>query len=55
VGGAAALLAVGVFGHSLNVGWLVLLAGAIMLSQVWLDSRLRLQRPEPQIADSLAP
>jgi len=50
VGGAAALLALGIFGHSLNVGWLVLLVAAILLLQVGADVRLRLQRPEPQLA-----
>jgi low temperature requirement protein LtrA len=49
LGGAAALLAVGLLGSSLNVGWLVALVAAILLIQVGLDVMLRLQRPEPDI------
>jgi len=45
--GAAALLALGFFGVTLNVGWLVTLAFAILLLQVGLDISLRLRRPEP--------
>lgn len=48
--GATALLALGLFGTSLNVGWLVTLVVAILLLQVGLDVALRLQRPEPEIA-----
>lgn len=47
IGGAAALLAVGIWGHGLNVGWLVGIAAAILSVQVAFDVRLRLQRPEP--------
>ena len=54
IGGAAALLTLGIFGDSLNVGWLVLLVIAIMLLQVGLDVRLRLQRPEPPLAHNHA-
>jgi uncharacterized membrane protein YfcA len=50
VGGAAALLLVGIFGHALNVGWLVAIVAAILLVQVVLDVMLRLQRPEPELA-----
>jgi hypothetical protein len=50
IGGAVALLALGIFGNSLNVGWLALLVVAIMLLQVGLDIRLRLRRPEAQLA-----
>jgi low temperature requirement protein LtrA len=46
IGGATALLALGLFGGSLNVGWLVLLVVAILLLQVGSDVRKRLQRPE---------
>jgi low temperature requirement protein LtrA len=49
LGGALVLIAVGLFGHSLNVGWLVTLVAAILLAQVVLDVSLRLQRPEPEI------
>ncbi len=50
LGSAAVLLAVGVLGHSLNVGWLVTIVAAILLGQVVLDVMLRLQRPEPELA-----
>lgn len=50
LGAAAALLAVGLGGHALNVGWLVILVAAIMLAQVVLDVSLRLKRPEPALA-----
>ena len=51
---AAALLALGFFGDSLNVGWLVLLVVAIMLLQVGLDVRLRLRRPDVDIVQNAA-
>ena len=51
---AAALLALGFFGDSLNVGWLVLLVVAIMLFQVSLDVRQRLWRPESAATQSAA-
>jgi low temperature requirement protein LtrA len=50
--GAAALLALGFFGDSLNVGWLVLFVVAIMLIQVGLDVRQRLRRPESKAAQN---
>ena len=49
LGGAAALLAVGFLGSSLNVGWLVALVATILLFQVVLDVATRLQRPELEI------
>jgi low temperature requirement protein LtrA len=50
LGGAIALLAVGIWGHSLNVGWLVTIVAAILLAQVILDVSLRLKRPESELA-----
>lgn len=47
VGGAITLLVIGIWGRSLNVGWLVLLVAAVLLGQVVLDVVTRLQRPEP--------
>jgi low temperature requirement protein LtrA len=47
--GAAMLLALGFFGSSLNVGWLVVLVTTILLSQVGLDVSARLRRPEPEL------
>jgi low temperature requirement protein LtrA len=47
VAGAAALLVLGIFGASLNVGWLVLLVATILLLQVAKDIQVRIQRPEP--------
>jgi hypothetical protein len=49
LGGAAALIALGLFGSSLNVGCLVILVAAILLAQVVLDVSTRLQHPEPEI------
>jgi low temperature requirement protein LtrA len=49
LGGAAALLALGLLGSSLNVGWLMALVAAILLVQVTLDVTTRIQRPEPEI------
>lgn len=46
LGGAVALIALGLFGGSLDVGWLVALVAAILLAQVILDVATRLQRPE---------
>jgi hypothetical protein len=46
------LLALGFFGTSLNVGWLVLLVVTILLLQVVQDVRVRLRRPEPYGAGS---
>ena len=48
--GAALLLALGLFGGSLNVGWLAFFAVSILLVQVALDVRFRLQRPLPELA-----
>ena len=48
LGGATALLALGFFGVSLNVGWLVALVVAVLLIQVGVDVYARLQRPEPE-------
>jgi uncharacterized membrane protein YfcA len=47
---AAVLLALGFFGGSLNIGWLVTLVLAVLLVQVGLDVSKRLQRPIPEIA-----
>jgi hypothetical protein len=44
------LLALGILGGSLNVGWLVTCVVAIMLLQVGLDVAVRLQRPDPEMA-----
>ena len=49
LGGAAALITLGIMGRSLNVGWLVMLVVAIMLIQVVLGVRARLQRPDPEM------
>lgn len=49
-GGAAALLALGFLGASLNVGWLVALVVAVLLIQVGLDVTTRLQRPNPEMS-----
>lgn len=48
VAGAAALLVLGIFATSLNVGWFVLLVATILLVQVVMDVRRRLRRPELQ-------
>lgn len=53
LGGAAALLALGLLGHSLNVGWLVVLVAAVFLLQVGLDVAVRLQRPDQEGANPL--
>ena len=45
-GKLSSLLAMGVVGVSLNVGWLVLLVVSVLLVQVAHDVRLRLRRPE---------
>jgi uncharacterized membrane protein YfcA len=50
LGGAAALLALGFLGGSLNVGWLVTLVVAVLLLQVGLDVYVRLQRQDPEMA-----
>ena len=50
IAGAASLLALGMFGGSLNVGWLVTIVAAVLLIQVSGDVYARLQRPEPEIA-----
>lgn len=52
IAAAAALLVLGLLGTALNVGWLVALVAAIFLVQIGLDVALRLQRPEPQLAQS---
>ncbi len=54
IGGAAALLALGVFGVSINVTVLVTLVVAILLIQVGQDVFLRLKRSDPQPGDGLA-
>jgi low temperature requirement protein LtrA len=51
--GAAALLALGFLGGSLNSGWLVSLVAAILLIQVGLDVSKRLQRPEPDVTQNV--
>jgi low temperature requirement protein LtrA len=48
IGGVAALLTLGIWGGSLNVGWLVTFVAAVLLIQVGLDVYVRLQRPEPE-------
>ena len=53
IGGAAVLLALGVFGGSLNVGVLVTLVVAVFLLQVGFDVYRRLQRPDPQAAQGI--
>jgi low temperature requirement protein LtrA len=55
LGGAAVLLALGFLGGRLNVGWLVTLVVAVLLIQVGLDVYVRLQRPEPEIAQNTVP
>ena len=55
VGGAALLLALGVFGGSLNVGVLVTLVVAIFLLQVGLDVYKRLERSEQESANNSIP
>jgi low temperature requirement protein LtrA len=52
LGSAAALLALGFFGESLNVGWLVALTVSVFLVQVGFDVHRRLQRPEPDVVAS---
>jgi low temperature requirement protein LtrA len=49
LGSAVALVVVGIWGHSLNVGWLVVIVAAILLVQVGFDVAKRLQRPEPEV------
>ena len=44
--GAVALVLTGVFGVSINVGWLTTTVFAIILIQAGLDGRARLRRPE---------
>jgi low temperature requirement protein LtrA len=52
---AIALLALGLLGHSLNVGWLVALVVVILLLQTALDVTARLRRPEPvKVEDPVA-
>lgn len=46
IAGAAAILVLGVFGSSLNIGLLVFLVVIILLFQVASDIRTRIQRPE---------
>jgi len=53
-GGAVALLTLGFFGDSLNVGWLVTLVAAVLLIQVGSDIYLRLQRPDEAMAHEIA-
>lgn len=48
--GAASILALGLFGHSLNVGWLVMLVVAVFLLLVGLDVFERLRRPDQDYA-----
>jgi len=50
--GAAALLALGFLGGSLNVGWLVLLVVAILLLQLGWDVTVRLKRPDQAMAQN---
>jgi len=52
LGGAVALLLVGLLGGSLNVGWLVAFVAAIFLSQVGLDVFARMHRPEPKFTQN---
>ena len=46
IGAAGALLAIGFWGSSLNVGWLTGLAAAILLAQVAFDVYARIQQPD---------
>jgi low temperature requirement protein LtrA len=55
IGGAAVLLALGIFGGSLNVGVLVTLVVAVFLLQVGLDVYKRLQRPDLEGVESVTP
>ena len=55
IGGAAVLLALGIFGGSLNVGVLVTLVVAVFLLQVGFDVHRRLQRPDPEAVESVSP
>jgi len=50
IASTAVILALGLWGGSLNVGWLVILVLAVLLLQVGLDVSKRLQRPIPEIA-----
>jgi len=50
IASAAVILALGLWGGSLNVGWLVILVLAVLLVQVGLAVSKRLQRPVPEIA-----
>jgi hypothetical protein len=52
IGGAAALLALGILGGSLNVGVLVTLVVAVFLLQVGRDVQVRLRRAEPQALEA---
>lgn len=55
IGGAVALLALGVFGGSLNVGVLVTVVIAVFLLQVGSDVYTRLRRHEPESTQGAAP
>jgi low temperature requirement protein LtrA len=50
IASAAVILALGLWGGSLNVSWLVILVLAVLLVQVGLDVSKRLQRPILEIA-----
>jgi low temperature requirement protein LtrA len=52
IGGAAALVMIGLSGESLNVGWLVTLVAAVLLAQVGADVYQRLQRPALDMAQN---
>jgi low temperature requirement protein LtrA len=55
IGGAAALLALGIWGGSLNVGVLVTLVVTVFLLQVGLDVYRRTQRPDLEATESVSP
>jgi low temperature requirement protein LtrA len=55
IGGAAVLLALGIFGGSINVGVLMTVVVAVFLLQIGIDVYKRLQRPDPEAVESVSP
>jgi low temperature requirement protein LtrA len=55
IGGAAALLALGIWGGNLGVGMLVTVVVAILFVQVGLDVYMRLKRPDSEESRSAVP
>ncbi len=53
IGGAAALIGVGIFGSPLNVEILATFVVTVFLVQVLLDVRMRLQNPEREAANNI--